>query len=573
MKYSSLTQQIYTKIFITTFVVQIVTTVSFFLDFIIPGSFLGEEALSAITLTMPLVLLMQAFADMMSLGGSNAFSMEIGSGNKEKAHCYFTATLAASFVIGLVIMIIGLVFIDPLVEMLGASGDLFNMTRQVTMVSLGFFPIMPLYISLDFFVRNDGRVTLAMISNVVFIVCNVILDIYFVGYTTMGIVGAPLASITSAIIGMIILSIAFFHKNTILLFTKKMGVEDIIYIMKTGSGLTFRQIYQGVTTMIFNNLIMRFYGGDGVVVYTVIVNVMALATGFFASIRETIQPIIGTYMGENHVNGIRATMKIARDTGVFFCILLWLFLEFMPTYFLHIFGIYDEALLLQIQQGIQIYAYVFPFLCFTEIMSSYYQFIGYPRLTFMILTMKGLLLMLPVSALGLWLGGLNGLWLGFIVTEILAVIYLILATAKKARQFSPPVSSLMLLDKSKQRRLTLEIELDIDSLMDAVYSVHDFLQQENIEEKYCNPVCLALEELGGNMIQHNPDQNNRRLEIQLIIHEELTLILRDNCRSFNTEEKREAAGQLGLRLVRGVSNNVSYLPTIGYNRTILSFEA
>ncbi|MBB5336288.1 hypothetical protein [Pectinatus brassicae] len=45
MKYSSLTQQIYTKIFITTFVVQIVTTASFFLDFIIPGSFLGEEGI------------------------------------------------------------------------------------------------------------------------------------------------------------------------------------------------------------------------------------------------------------------------------------------------------------------------------------------------------------------------------------------------------------------------------------------------------------------------------------------------------------------------------------------------
>lgn len=575
MKYASLTQEIYSRIFATTFVVQIVATLSFFLDFIIPGSFLGEDALSAITLTMPLVILMQAFTDMVAMGGSNAFSVEVGAGNLEKAYRYFTATMAGAFLIGALLVILGQLVLNPLVLLLGADEELFEMTRQVTCVSLFFFLVMPAYMTFEFFVRNDGQIKLAMISNIVFIVFNVLLNIYFVGYTAIGVAGAPLASITSVVLGMLVLLVALFQKDTTLRLTWKARPADFFYVMHAGSGLTFKQIYQGITTMIFNNLLMRYFGGEGVVIFTVIVNVQALMVGVFSSIRETIQPIVGTYVGEKHMHGIRETMYLAAYTGILFCLVCGAFLEWMPKEYLHIFGIYDPVVLQLTKEAVEIYAWGFPVLCFTEVMSSYYQFIGYPGMTFQILTMKGLVLLLPVSAMGIWLGGLNGLWYGFILTEVISTFLCIGLARWKALQAEIQLSNFFLLEKDGLDRLYLEMPAEEKLLLDSRLTVDEFLQKRNVPDKQRNSVRLAIEELGMNLVQNNQEQANCRVELQLQVQPEMvTLLLRDNGQSFDTEGagKHLSVHQFGLRMVHSVADELSYVPTIGYNRTLLTFH-
>ena len=575
VRYASLTQEIYSKIFVTNFVVQIVATISFFLDFIIPGTFLGEDALSAITLTMPLVMLMQAFTDMIAMGGSNVFSIEVGAGNLQQAWRYFTATMAGAVLAGSIIMLLGQLFLDPLVWLLGADAALFDMTRQAARISLLFFVVMPAYMALDFFVRNDGQIKLAMVSNILFIILNVVLDIYFVGYTSLGIAGAPLASLTSAFTGMMILLLALFRKNTTLRFTRQVQMADFFYVVHAGSGLTFKQIYQGITTVVFNNLIMRYFGGNGVVVFTVIVNVQALLVGIFSSIRETIQPIVGTYVGEKYVQGIRETMRLAACTGAAFCLGCWLFFEFMPMEYLHIFGIYDVTLLQMTKEGIAIYAWVFPVLCFTEVMSSYYQFIGYPGMTFQLLTVKGLLLLLPVGMLGIWLGGLNGLWYGFVLTEVLATFWCLGLSRWKAAHSSEPVSGFLLLDAAENTaRLCLGLPAEVQPLLDSRLKLDEFLEKQGVAEKQRSAVRLAVEELGMNVVQHNPEQHNRRMELQLNVQpHEVTLLLRDNGRGFDPVEERPKAGSqyIGLRLVHGVADTLTYVPTIGYNRVLLTF--
>ena len=574
MRYTSLTKEIYTKLFASTFIIQIVNTISFFLDFIIPGTFFGEEALSVITLTMPLLLLLQAYTDMVSMGGSNAFSMEIGAGNTDAAHRYFTATIIGSVAVGCAIMLLGWLFIGPLVSLLGATPALFDITTRVTLMSLGFFILMPAFISLDFFVRNDGHIQLAAADNVFFIICNVVLNIYLVGYTSWGIVGAPLSSILSALLSMIPLAAVFFLKNTTLRFSRHTRLKDFLHIIRMGSGLTFKHIYQGTAVLIFNNFLMGFYGMAAVVVYSVIVNVQALLIGILDSIRESIQPLIGSYLGEKNIPGIRETMLCSRTTGITFCLLFWLLLEIMPASALHIFGIYDEAVLALSLEAIHIYAFVFPFLCFTELISSYYQFIGFPRLTFYILTIKGFLLLLPISLLGFWFFGLNGLWLGFVLTEALSSLLCLWLAHRKALRSQPPLSSVLLLDESLlESSLFFDFPLTQATLMEKLDEIETCLMEKGFPIKLQGRVRLCLEEIGLNILQYNPQKKNPRMELQFHLEESIRLSIRDNCTSFNTTTpKQSIEPQFGLQLVRQVASEFQYIPTIGYNRTILTFR-
>lgn len=579
MQYASITREIYVKLFISTFVIQIVNTVSFFLDFIIPGSFLGEEALSVITLVMPMLLLVMAFTDTVSMGSSHVFSQEIGAGNQLMAARYLTATLVGSFLTGMLFFLLGWVFLDPLVDLLGADETVFDTTKQVTFFSLGYFILVPFMMCLDFFARNDGRIRLSAGSNIVFIICNVVLNIYLVGYTSLGILGAPLSALLSALLGIICLLPAFFYKNTTLHFSRQASLSDFLHVLRMGIGLSFKHIYQGATILVFNNFLMDFYGMVGVVVYSIIVNVQALVSGIFDSIRECMQPLLSSYLGEKNLLGIRETIRCSCAMGIFFCLLCWAFLELMPVSTLYIFGIDDEEILVLCMEAIHIYAFILPFFCFTEIISSYYQFSGYARMTFYILTLKGLVLILPVSVLGFCLYGLTGLWLGLIVTEILVTIYCLLVARWKARRHVPVLSDILLLDKEiKENSIVLDFPLSYPNLLQTIEQLDDFLQKNHIASCNAARIRLCLEEIGRNILQYNAHRNNIRMEIQLHIEAEIRLTIRDNCAAFHTKNEllhldKEDATKWGLRLVNYAADEFDYVPTIGYNRTILIFKA
>ena len=575
MRYTSLTQEIYHKLFLSSLVIQMVGTISFFLDFIIPGSFLGEEALSIITLTMPLLLLMQAFVDLVSMGGSNAYSLEIGAGHPEAALRYFTATILGALAVSLAVLGLGWLCLEPLTRLLGADGALLGTTSQVTLLTLAYFPFMAVLMCMDFFLRNDGLIKLSAVVSVFFIGSNILLNIYLVGYTSLGILGAPLSSILSAVLSMLVASSVFFLKKTTLRFTRETTLADFRHVVRMGSGLTFKRVYQGVTVMVFNYFLMAFYGTIGVVVFSIVVNVQNLILGIFDTLRECLQPLVGVYSGEQNLEGIRETVRCSFKTGAVFgvgtCLLLWL----MPAGWFKIFGITDGATLALCLEAVHIYAFIFPFMCFTEVMSSYYQFIGCPGLTFYILTLKGLVLLLPVSLLLFKLLGLNGLWAGFVVTELLSAGCCLLLARHKARRSGGKLSSVLLLDQSEQqRRLFGDWAVSRENLPSALDQVEDFLKARGTSAPLSNRVRHCLEEIGLNVLQHNPGRTDARLEVQVQLQDRVVLTIRDNCSAFNTTVPREQkiAPKLGLRLVHKLADEISYVPTIGYNRTILIFK-
>ena len=575
MHYTSLTQEIYHKLFLSSVVIQMVGTISFFLDFIIPGTFLGEEALSIITLTMPLLLLMQAFVDLVSMGGSNAYSLEIGAGHQKEAQRYFTATILGALAVSLAVFGLGWLCLDPLTSLLGADEALLETTRQVTLLTLAYFPFMAVLMCMDFFLRNDGLIRLSAVVSVFFIGSNILLNIYLVGYTSFGILGAPLASILSAAASLLVSSPVFFLKKTTLSFTRETTLADFRHVVKMGSGLTFKRVYQGVTVMVFNNFLMTFYGTTGVVVFSIVVNVQNLLLGIFDTLRECLQPLVGVYSGEHNLPGIRETIRCSFKTGAFFGVMTWLLVWLMPAGWLKIFGITDAATLALCLEAVHIYALIFPFMCFTEVMSSYYQFIGCPGLTFYILTLKGLVLLLPVSLLLLRMFGLNGLWAGFVVTELLSAGCCLLLARHKARQSGGQLSSVLLLDQSGQEDWLLrDWAVSRENLPIALDQVEAFLRTRKTAVPTLNRVRHCLEEIWLNVLQHNPGRNDARIEVQVQRQVKVVLTLRDNCSAFNTTVPKEqkVEPKIGLQLVQKMADEIKYVPTIGYNRTILTFQ-
>ena len=169
--------------------------------------------------------------------------------------------------------------------------------------------------------------------------------------------------------------------------------------------------------------------------------------------------------------------------------------------------------------------------------------------------------------------------MGFIASEILSCIYCLLLARRKAMRSNPRLSPVLLLDRTLQHnRLFLDIPLSQKLLLQAMDQIEHFLQKNKVSPDTCSRIRLCLEEIGLNILQYNPDKKNIRIEIQLHIEESVRLTIRDNCTAFNTKnslqhKKNPDQPHFGLSLVNRAANEFTYVPTIGYNRTILIFSS
>lgn len=574
MNYKSLTAEMYRHLYFPTFAIQIVLSLIIVLNFVIPGQYFGEWGLAVLTLVAPLYCLCEAFVDMISVGGSNAFSIAVGSGDLPKARRFFTATVACALLFGLLFLVAGWALRDPLVRLLGADAGLFEATREVFSVLLFLFPCMVLYCALDYFARNVGELRLAVGLNLFYVIVSVLLSIYLVGYTSLGLVGSPMATVLTMFTASVVLLTVCCRKHPELHFTRQMGWTDMQGVLHMGSGLVVRKLYQGIITLVFNNLLMSFHGETGVVVYMVIVNAQTIADGIFTSISETIQPLIGVYTGENFIKGIRQTMRCAAYTGLTFCVGLITAALLIPDRWLQVLGLQDMALLALSLQSLQVYVWSLPFLCFTEVMSNYYQFVARPELTRTILTGR-LCFVLAAGSLGLYLGSLQEFFFSLIIAELLAAGCCWLLARRSVRRSAVPRSCPLLLDASL-KQIVLEFAAEPAALMEEVYKLDHLLKEYGAPQRACTWACLTLEEMGTEIVERNQGKKGGLIELQLTIQEAgLTMILRDNCSAYDTEKGADRAASelvMGTPMIRKAARQFEYLPTIGYNRTILSFK-
>lgn len=90
---------------------------------------IGIDALSAVTLIMPIIMISLAFGSMIGTGGNALIAKKIGEGKEQEARQNFSLLLLVTLVISIFMSIIGLSFLEPILRILGAEGDLFNLSR------------------------------------------------------------------------------------------------------------------------------------------------------------------------------------------------------------------------------------------------------------------------------------------------------------------------------------------------------------------------------------------------------------------------------------------------------------
>lgn len=277
-------------------------------DGIFVGQGVGAAALGAVNIGVPFITFVVAIAAMFPMGGATVVAIRMGRGDTTGANRAFMKSFSLTIFISIILMIVGMVFSQQIVDVSGArnlSAEMRTMSAEYLFYYSAFSVPMLMSTCLSVFVRNDGSPTLSFIGMCVGAVANIFLDWLFIFPLSMGIVGAAIASGLGQIFSTLVLLSHFVRKKgqlRIKLF--KVDFALITKICKRGVPEAVTQLTTPVTALCYNIMLANLIGDIGVSTFSVLSFIYSLANAILSGVAQGLQPLWGHCYGQKNTEEI-----------------------------------------------------------------------------------------------------------------------------------------------------------------------------------------------------------------------------------------------------------------------------
>lgn len=280
------------------------------IDAIFVGRGVGTNALGAINLVNPFVLLVSAMNLFISVGGVAIYAVHIGKGDHEGANTVFRHGILLLLCAATILSLAGTLFTDSICSLLGA-GEAFHQYAVDYLFWYSLF-IIPAALSagLQNYCRNDNAPGLVGMAVIVSSVCNIFGDWLLVFPLAMGTKGAAIATGISQTIGLLIMLTHFARKNGNLRFgqvTLNMGLFREIIAHGLPEGVS--QLATPMMKFCMNHVLIERIGDLGVNAFSVVSNIAILSMGIFTGASEGLQPLFGQSYGAKSEKDLKFYFK------------------------------------------------------------------------------------------------------------------------------------------------------------------------------------------------------------------------------------------------------------------------
>ena len=387
------------------------------------SNYAGATAFAAINLIMPFLMIFQAVGFMVGTGGTALVSMKFGEGKEKEANEIFSLLIYLVIAIGVVMTVIGEVFLEKVAVKLGADeGMLPFCVSYGRIIMVALIPAMLQNLFQSFLVTAE-KPKMGLWLTIMAGVANMFLDWLFVGVFPFGVKGAAVATAISQAIGGLIPLIYFIFPNSSRL---RLGnaVMSGTYIWKAcsnGASEFMSNISMSIVNMLYNIQLLKYAGQNGVAAYGVLMYVNFIFIAAFIGYSVGTAPIIGyNYGSENHaeLKGLlKKSLKIIGITGIVMVLLAFI----LATPLSRLYVGYDAELMEMTVDAFRIYAFTFLLAGFNIYGSSFFTALNNGAISAGISFMRTLVFqIISVLVLPIFFG-LNGIWYAVIVAEILSL--------------------------------------------------------------------------------------------------------------------------------------------------------
>lgn len=330
----------------------------------IPGE--GTNALGAVGLCFPVIILITGFTNMYGMGGSPLFAMELGRGDKRKAEQIMNTSFRLLVVTAAAIMLFGELFAEPLLGIFGASDS----AMRYSLIYLRIYLLGTLFsmvtTGMNPFINAQGFPGIGMLSVVIGAVSNLILDPLFIFGLRMGVSGAAVATVISQSLSVLLVSYYIFGNKLEqrIRMERASRVKDYFPYAKDIIGLGtapfIMQCTNSLVQITCNSVLMTFGGEIYVSIMTIVSSVRQILDTPVMAVVEGASPIISYNYGAKRAGNVRKAIAIMMLVAVPYTLVIWVLILFRPEMFIRIFSA-DKELLTDAIPALHLYffAYIF----------------------------------------------------------------------------------------------------------------------------------------------------------------------------------------------------------------------
>lgn len=409
---------------VSSIVMMIFTSIYGVVDGFFVSNFVGKTPFAAVNFIMPFLMILGALGFMFGTGGSALVAKTFGEGKVEKANRIFSLLVYVSIGCGIVLSVLGIIFLRPIAALLGAEGGMLDDCVTYGRIILVAIPAYMLQMEFQSFFVTAEKPQLGLVVTVISGVTNMVLDALLVAVIPMGLAGAALATAISQVVGGIVPLIYFLRPNKSLLHLTKTTYDGkaLLRACTNGSSELMSNISMSLVGMLYNVQLLKYAGEDGVAAYGVLMYVNMIFLAAFIGYSIGTAPVIGFHYGAGNREELKGLLKKSLVIiGTFALIMLalsWVLAQPLSRIFVG----YDKKLLEMTCEAFHIFAFSFLFAGFAIFGSSFFTALNDGLISALISFLRTLLFQVAAVMLLPLLWGVDGIWVSVVVAEFMAVV-------------------------------------------------------------------------------------------------------------------------------------------------------
>ena len=401
------------------------------------SNFVGKTPFAAVNFIMPFLMVVGALGFMFGTGGSALIAKTMGMGDRKRATEIFSLLVWATFLSGVVIAVLSILFLEPIARFLGARGQMLTDCVIYGRIILLALPFLMLQYAFSSLAVTAELPNLGLTFTVAAGLVNMAGDALFMMVLRWGIVGAALATTLGQIIGGVIPLVYFLRKNPsgFRLTMPRWDGRAMARVCLNGSSELMSNISMSLVGMLYNAQLLRYAGENGVAAYGTIMYVNFIFISIFIGYVTGAAPVISYHYGaanQQELKGLlgRSTVLVGLTSVAMFAAA-----ELLAEPLSMIFVSYDPQLLEMTIHAFRLYSYSFFFAGFAIFGSAFFTALNDGLTSALISFLRTLLFQSAAVMLMPLVWDLDGIWLSIVAAEFLAVVVTLVFLAAKRKKY------------------------------------------------------------------------------------------------------------------------------------------
>ena len=406
-------------------------------DSIYIGHGCGALALGALTVAKPFMDICAAFGSLVGVGASSLLAIYLGEKDYDHANRVLGNVIVLNIILSAVVMIVGLIWLDPILMAFGASKDTLLFAHEYMEIILYGNILTHIYFGLNAMLRSAGHPRFSMTATIVAVVINIILDPIFIFALGMGVRGAALATVISQGVAVVWQFTKFTDKNELVRFHRgiwRLNRHITSRALAIGMSPFLYNIAHCFVVIIINNQLKNFGGDMAIASYGVINRLTFVFAMMVMGLNQGMQPIAGYNYGARQYDRVLRSFSLtcAYATGVMG--IVFLLGECCPELVTRMFT-HDSVLIAQTIKPMRIICSTMLIIGFQMVTGNLFTSIGKAGKSIFLSLTRQVLYLIPLT---IWMpmlfaDPLDGVWWAIPVSDALAAItaVIVLLTARK----------------------------------------------------------------------------------------------------------------------------------------------